>query len=742
MRGGSQRSQINERDSVLLASSGSSTDSRECKSHRDGVRAEVVGGSGRIGSQFLRLLQNQGVRAIPRGLSPGCWSSVGDPIYVTIPSVGWPLIFHVTMRERRSDLIWIGNGLLNEEMHKNATCVVPHYGILEFGALPTTSPQSPPTIVYGKHAAKVASLLQADGIQVQITQDWDVIRLSAARKLLWACCLWLFCHGSDDKETPLKVTQVHERYQTQLLILVTELWPQLEAKIGFMQTSDEDIKDTLLYMQQYSSSMPNAIPSLDLAKSELMDRNGAFLGTRKDQPLHYELLEKILGASFLQSALKQAKDASITGDCHPNEVSIVHLHEVGLSVYGKPRIQQSTKAISSAIIVGSGILGSSIAMNLARSGKFEKITIVDQQQPKANTSDSSPLGQTTLASWAWLNGNQKAPPLFYQLLNQLGMEVWHRDPALERLPLWNGALVQCSKPITLNTGYPCEGPLSRKQIEGLESTSAFCSKGNEHHPVYFFPEEGCVDPSEAVRAMREYAVSQNSVELSFLYGTKVEQSIKDNDGRITGLLCRSSQQNGAERDDNQKMIKLEADVIIGAAGIGSNETSLGGIPLKSSPGTIAIAQTDRTQSDERLLSRILVDCVHESHILQRPDGSVAVGGGYLQVGGASLQNAEENGEPQIVDSSNLLARARKYLAPSAVERMDMTTLSLNKAGRPMPQDGFPSVGVLADGLYSAVTHSGVTLGPLLASLLVVEMNHNVDLTLLEPYRPQRFGFLK
>ena len=60
--------------------------------------------------------------------------------------------------------------------------------------------------------------------------------------------------------------------------------------------------------------------------------------------------------------------------------------------------------------------------------------------------------------------------------------------------------------------------------------------------------------------------------------------------------------------------------------------------------------------------------------------------------------------------------------------------------RPVPADGLPVVGALPNvpGAYVAVTHSGVTLGPLLAELLANEIVMQAALPLLSRYRPTRF----
>ncbi|HEY1733156.1 MAG TPA: hypothetical protein VGG23_01830, partial [Acidimicrobiales bacterium] len=61
--------------------------------------------------------------------------------------------------------------------------------------------------------------------------------------------------------------------------------------------------------------------------------------------------------------------------------------------------------------------------------------------------------------------------------------------------------------------------------------------------------------------------------------------------------------------------------------------------------------------------------------------------------------------------------------------------------RPIPGDGFPSVGAVdgLSGYYEAITHSGITLGIIIGRLLAREIvEGNVD-ELLRPFRPGRFG---
>ena len=63
------------------------------------------------------------------------------------------------------------------------------------------------------------------------------------------------------------------------------------------------------------------------------------------------------------------------------------------------------------------------------------------------------------------------------------------------------------------------------------------------------------------------------------------------------------------------------------------------------------------------------------------------------------------------------------------------------APRPMPADGYPSVGSVPGipGYFEAITHSGVTLAPLIGRALAAEILGQPPYPLLAPYRPDRFA---
>ena len=58
---------------------------------------------------------------------------------------------------------------------------------------------------------------------------------------------------------------------------------------------------------------------------------------------------------------------------------------------------------------------------------------------------------------------------------------------------------------------------------------------------------------------------------------------------------------------------------------------------------------------------------------------------------------------------------------------------------PIPADGYPSVGKVASipGYFEAVTHSGITLAPLIARSLTDEILGKTRDPLFEPFQPER-----
>lgn len=274
-------------------------------------QAEIVGHNGRIGSfllnagngSFLPTSNRPGTQQV----APiGSCTHVNTPILVAVPSMEILPVVHSTPMNRRKDLVIIAN-CLPSRLPKDMTYSVLHFGILKQGQLPVTSDVSPPTVVFGPHANFLSHLLEKYEVKTKIASTFEELEKFALLKLLWVSFMWLLCHdveckqGFDDEygieNVRLTVTEVHDTKQELLRALVLEAIPVMKRlKSGGQNDVGYDVNNIMEYLESYSKSMPNVIPSKDLAIAEFQGRNGILLAYG-NQPLHSELVHRVIGCN-------------------------------------------------------------------------------------------------------------------------------------------------------------------------------------------------------------------------------------------------------------------------------------------------------------------------------------------------------------------------------------------------------------------------------------------------------------
>jgi glycine/D-amino acid oxidase-like deaminating enzyme len=86
--------------------------------------------------------------------------------------------------------------------------------------------------------------------------------------------------------------------------------------------------------------------------------------------------------------------------------------------------------------------------------------------------------------------------------------------------------------------------------------------------------------------------------------------------------------------------------------------------------------------------------------------------------------------------NRILTKIGHFLPGAQGAHLDRLTLGY----RPMPTDEFPVMGALPGfpDIHVAVTHSGVTLAPVVGRLTAEEVLHGTRAELFAPYRPERF----
>ena len=361
----------------------------------------------------------------------------------------------------------------------------------------------------------------------------------------------------------------------------------------------------------------------------------------------------------------------------------------------------STKPI---VIAGAGILGASIAYHLAKRGA--RVTVLDAEHPAAGA---------TGKSFGWLNATFSKRPRSYFDFSMLGIAGWHR---LQRE--FNGELkIQWGGSVLwLPPGFEAEK--LREDIQhhqrwgyaarvlddaGVQRLLPNVSPGDIAIACHS-EQEGAVDQVEAVNLLLEKA-QQFGAEVRYpCEATRFDVAR----GRVHAL--QSTQ--GA----------IEASAVVLACGVKSPELArLAGvrIPLKDSPGFLV-----HTTPQPPLLDRIVQ--APGVHLKQKHDGRIVAGGQIVAGAGTA--------EAPLVESGQTLRLATRYVPALAKASIEEVTLGY----RVMPQDEYPILGFAREcpNLFLALTHSGVTLAPVIGELAAREILDDAPQAELEPYRPSRF----
>jgi glycine/D-amino acid oxidase-like deaminating enzyme len=358
-------------------------------------------------------------------------------------------------------------------------------------------------------------------------------------------------------------------------------------------------------------------------------------------------------------------------------------------------------------IIGAGVIGSSLAYRLAQRGAA--VTLVDRARPAYGTSGSS---------FAWTNSNDK-PPRDYHDLNVAGMRAhlalrdelgaapWFRE---------GGNLVWYDTPAEMETleaqiarlqgwGYRAEW-IDRAAVADLEPNLRLDDATEQ---VAWFPDEGMVDGPALAGRLAELAVDHGAVTR---FAHEVVAIGRDGE-RITGVRFPTGE-------------TIDADLVVNCAGPAAGRIAqLAGrtLPFAPTPGLLV-----RVSATHDAIQRV----VHAPRIHLRPDA-----GGLLMLHHGDHDAGLERGDPIPPMIDDLFTRAAASVPALASARLSRWSVGI----RPIPADGRTSAGLLPSfpGYAEIVTHSGITLGPLLGRLVAAEILDGVVDPLLANFRPERFG---
>ena len=364
------------------------------------------------------------------------------------------------------------------------------------------------------------------------------------------------------------------------------------------------------------------------------------------------------------------------------------------------------------VVVGAGIVGSSIAFHLTR--RNAEVTLIDRSEPGSGASSHS---------FAWINAGHK-PPFAYHDLNRRSMDMW------ERFSQHLGA------DVGLRWGGKISWQSSPAPAEELRQTTKHLQTWG--YPIRLIDSDTLtkMEPGVSLGPVEaaEYSEIEGHVEPPMVIEACVSKILQQG-----GQVLTNTEMTGAEFGQGNKVRSIATtagniacDVLVLAGGVDNTKLAEyvgASIPQQTSPGVVI-----RTDPQPKLLHSAPVVYLpaldqqdQEIHLRQLSDGALMIGEG--------TQESLARDDSQL-HADNLLARAVHYFPVLGGAK----AIPVPVGYRPMPLDGYPVLGFVeeAPNVYIALTHSGVTLAPIIGQTASIEILDGTDVEILNPYRPGRF----
>lgn len=369
-------------------------------------------------------------------------------------------------------------------------------------------------------------------------------------------------------------------------------------------------------------------------------------------------------------------------------------------------------------VIGAGVIGAAIAFRLSEKGLA--VVLLDRAEPGSGA---------TAASYAWINANEKLPRPYYEL-NRAAMEeyrrlawrlapaywyhadgnlIWYRDAEdasalaarVERLRAWGYAAEMLAANVVLADLEP-----------GLAGGSADVGT-----PFAWFPDEAWV---EAVAMTGRLVEATRNAGGRVLTGPEREVvAIALDGGRVSAVHLHGGQ-------------AIPVSAVVNAAGVNAPRiAAMAGrsLPLAPSPGLVVRADMPDGSDPPRRP-------IETDHFAVRPDGAGRV---LLALDAGEAEELTDTPPGPLSLDDPLVTRIMTWGGELVPALMAAAPVEALVALRPIPADGYPSVGALPaiPGYFEAVTHSGVTLAPLVARAITDAVLGQPPNPLLADFRPER-----
>ena len=381
--------------------------------------------------------------------------------------------------------------------------------------------------------------------------------------------------------------------------------------------------------------------------------------------------------------------------------------------------------IADVVIVGGGIIGTLLAYELSL--RSVRVVLLE-----ANALASG----TTGGSFGWINASTKAEDEAYHQFNADALNRWRtlRERDSNLLGVHGGGSLSWAQGDSLRRdnlrrksnrlaswGYPTAA-VTRSEILALEPALASLAPDAEG---IFFPSELWIETGRVVRYLAELARKRAADirEYSPFLGIGL-----DNTGRVAQV--RTAQGNLSTRH----VILAAGNATPSLLEFLPNAAELRqAVPLVPAPGILwELPLSENLSAINRVLSPD-----DESGLRLRPTRD----GGFM-LGADSLDSRlkTEPAETVLRDAEEVLLSKMTPHLPSWSSAKSPLQGTIWLCERVMSADELPIIGRLPDveGITVAVTHSGITLAPLIAALLAEAMLTGKLPAALRPYSPARF----
>jgi glycine/D-amino acid oxidase-like deaminating enzyme len=358
------------------------------------------------------------------------------------------------------------------------------------------------------------------------------------------------------------------------------------------------------------------------------------------------------------------------------------------------------------VVIGAGVIGASVAFRLMEAGVL--VTVLDAGRVGGGTSG---------CSFAWTNSHRGDAPPEYHALRVASMALFPELKSRFRDAEWfhpSGNLEWGRPGLEENVarlqarGYRAEW-IDRHRLLELEPGIDPACVGNA--PIAWYPDDGWLDPVAYAGDLLRAAQALGAV---LRTGAQVV-AIQSAGGRVTGVRLADGG-------------RIGCDAVVNCAGRWSAEVSeapVFRVPLAPTIGFLVFTPP---------VASGLQRPVHPPGVNLRPDGA-----GRLMVQSTDVEpTVGPDAELHPVMPQALEVMRRGAVAVPALRGVEAE--AVRRAVRPIPADELPAVGPAPrlEGYYIVVTHSGVTLSPLLGLLVADEVARGNERAELAPFRPGRF----